>query len=162
MFRRPRLVWSSLAAIASAALVLVSLPLVILWPLFDQPAALLRLAYLARAHGVALTLALLTGFVAVAVRGWSTVRPRPGLLAALLLPVLASVGLKTVNVAELIFAPADGARMVPVAEGQDIADSDMVLGVSIAGAARAYPVRYLAFHHMINDRLGGVPILPTY
>ncbi len=152
----------SLAALAAAALVLVSLPLVILWPLFDQPPALLRLAYLARAHGVALTLALLAAFLAVVARGWSAVRPRPGALAALLLPVLISVGLKAVNVSELIFAPADGPRMTPIADGQDIADSDMVLGVSLAGAARAYPVRYLAFHHMINDRLGGVPLLPTY
>lgn len=152
----------SLAALAAAALVLASLPLVILWPLFDQPPALLRLAFLARAHGLTLTLALLAVFVAVAVRGWSSVRPHPGALAALLLPVLASVGLKAVNVSELIFAPADGARIAPVADGADIADSDMVLGVSIAGAARAYPVRFLAFHHLINDRLGGVPILPTY
>lgn len=152
----------ALAALAAAALVLASLPLVILWPLFDQPLALLRLAYLARAHGVTLSLALLAVFVAVAVRGWSSVRPRPGALAALLLPVLASVGWKAVNVSELIFAPADGARTAPVADGEDIADSDMVLGVSMAGAARAYPVRYLAFHHLINDRLGGVPILPTY
>jgi hypothetical protein len=38
----------------------------------------------------------------------------------------------------------------------------MVIGVILGGQSRAYPVRYLAYHHMLNDRLGGTWLLPTY
>jgi hypothetical protein len=39
---------------------------------------------------------------------------------------------------------------------------DMVLTVSINGDARAYPVREMAYHHIVNDVVGGVPIAATY
>ena len=42
------------------------------------------------------------------------------------------------------------------------ADRAALIGVSIGGVTRAYPVRYLAFHHMLNDQLGRVMLLPTY
>jgi len=38
----------------------------------------------------------------------------------------------------------------------------MVIGVTLGGESRAYPVRYLAYHHMLNDRLGPTALLPTY
>ncbi len=28
--------------------------------------------------------------------------------------------------------------------------------------ARAYPIRSISYHHVVNDRLGGVPIAATY
>lgn len=41
-------------------------------------------------------------------------------------------------------------------------DSDQVIGVAINGRARAYPVWILAWHEVVNDTLGGEPILVTY
>jgi Protein of unknown function (DUF3179) len=34
--------------------------------------------------------------------------------------------------------------------------------VVIGEQSRAYPVRYLAYHHMLNDQLGSTALLPTY
>ncbi len=39
---------------------------------------------------------------------------------------------------------------------------DMVVGVEINGEARAYPVRILNWHEIVNDTLGGVPIAVTF
>ena len=39
---------------------------------------------------------------------------------------------------------------------------EMVLTVSINGDERAYPVREMAYHHIVNDVVGGVPIAATY
>ncbi len=39
---------------------------------------------------------------------------------------------------------------------------DLVIGVSIAGESRAYPIRPLRFREMVNDELGGTPILVTW
>ena len=39
---------------------------------------------------------------------------------------------------------------------------DMVMGVSIGEKSRAYPIRTLRFREMVDDELGGVPILVTW
>lgn len=38
----------------------------------------------------------------------------------------------------------------------------IVLGVVVNGRPRAYPVRLLAYHHLVRDRIAGEPLLPTY
>ncbi len=39
---------------------------------------------------------------------------------------------------------------------------DLVIGVSVGGESRAYPIRPLRFLEMVNDELGGMPILVTW
>jgi hypothetical protein len=41
-------------------------------------------------------------------------------------------------------------------------DADMVIAVEICGDAVAYPVRQMAYHHVLNDQVGGVPVVSTY
>jgi hypothetical protein len=38
----------------------------------------------------------------------------------------------------------------------------MVLAVEIGGESVAYPVRLMAYHHLVGDTVGGVPIVATY
>jgi hypothetical protein len=38
----------------------------------------------------------------------------------------------------------------------------LVMGLVAGGEARAYPIRLLAYHHRVADRLGGEPVLVTY
>ena len=40
--------------------------------------------------------------------------------------------------------------------------NDIVLGVQVNGESRAYPVRFMQWHEIINDTLGGVPIAVTF
>lgn len=37
-----------------------------------------------------------------------------------------------------------------------------VIGVENNGEAKAYPIRFLAYHHQIQDTIGGKPVLVTY
>lgn len=46
--------------------------------------------------------------------------------------------------------------------GKFMVGGDRVIGVNINGQARAYPIRMLNVHELVNDTLGGVPILVTY
>ena len=39
---------------------------------------------------------------------------------------------------------------------------DLVIGVSMGGESRAYPIRPLRSREMVNDELGGTPILVTW
>jgi hypothetical protein len=48
------------------------------------------------------------------------------------------------------------------AEGAPWSDRDLVLGVALNGEARAYPLAILDWHELVNDTLGGRPILVSY
>ena len=48
------------------------------------------------------------------------------------------------------------------AEANWIADSDSIVGVSINGDARAYPIAILSGREIVNDTVGGVPIAVTW
>ncbi|UCF29787.1 MAG: DUF3179 domain-containing protein [bacterium] len=39
---------------------------------------------------------------------------------------------------------------------------DRVIGYSSAGVAKAYPVRILNYHELVNDEVGGSPILVSW
>lgn len=43
-----------------------------------------------------------------------------------------------------------------------INDSTVVLATTINGEAKAYPIRYLIYHHQVQDEVGGKPVLVTY
>ena len=52
-------------------------------------------------------------------------------------------------------------RFVAVADAP-LEDDELVIGISIEGQAKAYPITVLRFREMVNDELGGLPILVTW
>jgi hypothetical protein len=46
--------------------------------------------------------------------------------------------------------------------GKYLVSSDVVIGVTLAGEARCYPLHVLYVHEIVNDTLGGTPIAVTY
>jgi hypothetical protein len=85
---------------------------------------------------------------------------RAGLVLGVLLVSAAAVGAR-VNIFERMFAPVPEAQYLPVALAKIEAD-DMVLAVRKGDQARAYPIREMAYHHLVNDVLAGSPIVVTY
>ena len=64
-------------------------------------------------------------------------------------------------------SPADAGEpiyfpFVTTAEEVSIDSGELVIGVSICDESRAYPIRTLRFREMVNDKLGGIPILVTW
>ncbi len=51
---------------------------------------------------------------------------------------------------------------IPAAQATGLAPEDEVLGVVVGKEARAYPIKVLDHHEMVNDVLGGRPIAPNY
>jgi hypothetical protein len=146
-----------LASLALLNIALLAFPLVAAIPYLRQAHWLLAAAHAAARSSRAVA-GLSTGF-ALALALWTGVNWTS---AAWLAVLMACVAASRVNTFEWIFPAAARVDAVPVSRFGDIADGDMVIGVVLAGAARAYPVRYLAHHHMVNDELGGTAILPTY
>ena len=93
-----------------------------------------------------------------------------GWLGGALLAVAAAGGLAGVYAAwfarqryfEWMFAPLANPQFARAAVAGWVNEQDMVLAVSLNGDAVAYPVRQLAYHHLVQDSVGGVPIVATY
>lgn len=51
---------------------------------------------------------------------------------------------------------------VSAADAAHVADDAPVVGLSIAGDARAYPLRIIDWHEMVNDVVGGTPVALTW
>jgi hypothetical protein len=60
------------------------------------------------------------------------------------------------------FEPLREPRFVPAANANFMKDDDRVLGVSENGVAKAYLTHVMAWHHIIHDQLGKMPILATW
>ena len=51
---------------------------------------------------------------------------------------------------------------VPVAQATQFGDFEPVISVTINGDARAYPLQIMLWHEIVNDTIGGEPLLITY
>jgi hypothetical protein len=52
------------------------------------------------------------------------------------------------------FRALDFPKMVKAADADFMEEGEYVLGLTINGESRAYPTRFIAFHHVINDKVG--------
>ncbi|MEE8350919.1 MAG: DUF3179 domain-containing protein [Rhodospirillales bacterium] len=77
---------------------------------------------------------------------------------------------KSIDLSEIMSGgpPKDGIpsidkpRFARLAEVSGLADTEPVVGLIINGKARAYPLRILTWHEIVNDELAGVPVTITY
>jgi hypothetical protein len=58
--------------------------------------------------------------------------------------------------------PAIDRPQFVAADKSDLRSDDRVLGLVLDGVAKAYPVRILNWHEVVNDRLGDIPVAVTY
>lgn len=52
--------------------------------------------------------------------------------------------------------------LIEAKQADYIRDNELVFGVSINGDTRAYPYRFMDWHEMLNDTIGGVPVSLAY
>ena len=56
----------------------------------------------------------------------------------------------------------DDPRFIPVNQEETLGKHEPVIGLALNGDARAYPLRILIWHEIVNDRVGGMPVTITY
>ena len=56
----------------------------------------------------------------------------------------------------------DKPEFVPLAKYKGASDTEPVITFAHKGDARAYPLRVLIWHEIVNDTVGGVPVSVTY
>ncbi|MBZ5719437.1 MAG: DUF3179 domain-containing protein [Acidobacteriia bacterium] len=75
--------------------------------------------------------------------------------------VSASAAMSRVDYFEWMFHPV-AAPGFTSAEQAKLDAAQMVMAVRFGTDARAYPIRAMAYHHVVNDVVAGVPIAVTY
>lgn len=155
--------WLALMLLIVTALAIVALPVFVIMPFRAQSATGVEWSYLLRRIApwttiIAAVLAIVLGFrLWRGARWWSRIA-----LPLLLVPMLAAAWFARQNHFEWMFNPLPNAAYAKVTEANFVNDNDMVLAVEINGEAVAYPVRQMAYHHVVNDVVGGKPITATY
>jgi hypothetical protein len=69
--------------------------------------------------------------------------------------------LARVNVYELMFHPVDHPAFAAATDVK-LDKDDKLIVVKIGGSARAYPIRTMGYHHIVNDVVGGTALVATY
>lgn len=158
-----RTAWVSLLVIALVAFVIVFVPAWIIQPFKPQTTRGLEISFTLRRWSPLVTLIalaaalLLVGLLGRGSRWWSK-----GLLVLIMLPLLASTWFARQNHFEWMFNPLAHSAYAKPSEATFVGDNDMVLAVEDNGEAVAYPVRLMAYHHLVQDTVGGTPIVATY
>lgn len=156
--------WIAIVAVAISVVAIVAVPIWLIQPFAPQTQQSLDISFLFRSWSPTFTLIACVVLMLLAVYVWSNSR-RWFVKAALILPllvVLPFTWLARQNHFEWMFNPLANASYVSASAADFVADKDMVLAVRINGDAVAYPVRQMAYHHVVQDVVGGMPITATY
>jgi len=149
--------------LVAASLAVVLIPAYIIRPFRGQSPDALTLALTLSAWAPLVT--VVAGLAALLLaagllRGAS--RRQKALLAVGTLLVVASAALARYNYFERVFfRPITAPQFESIAQTK-LDPDEMVLAVRSGAQARAYPIRAMAYHHLVNDTLGGVPLVATY
>jgi len=160
---RRRIAWALLIILVLTVLAAVIIPVALIMPFRPQSQSGLALAFGLRRWSPALTLAAAVAALALVVWLWSNSRWwRKAIMAVALLPMFTAAWFARQNHFEWMFNPLPNAAYSKISEANFVGDSDMLLAVENQGEAVAYPIRLMAYHHLVHDRVGGTPIVATY
>ena len=159
-----RSAWLALLIITVAALAIVIAPVWIIQPFKAQTERGLAVSYAMRRWSPVVTIVvLIISFVLV---GWLWRSSRrwfaKAALVIILLPLIAATWFARQNHFEWMFNPLGYIAYAKAGDASFVGDSDMILAVVNNGEAVAYPVRLMAYHHLVQDVVGGTPIVATY
>jgi len=159
---RFRSFWLVFAGLVVAGVGLFFVPAFIIRPFRYQSPGALHAALIFRQLAPVGTILAACAVLALVAWYWKgTSWGQRSVLALCALLVIGSATMARMNYFEWMFHPVRQPGFQK-AEDAKLDAGEMVLTVSINGDARAYPVREMAYHHIVNDVVGGVPIAATY
>lgn len=152
--------WTLLAICIVVAFACLAYPIYVIRPFRAQgPRELAAALLMLRFRAVITTVCVLTAIAALI---WYVRARRRFILATLATVLVCGLAyLSHVNLYELMFHPVGKPSFGPAAASK-LDGGEEVIAVNVHGQARAYPVRIISYHHVVNDTVGGVPIVATY
>jgi hypothetical protein len=161
--------WIVAASAVAIAVAVVGIPVWLIQPFAPQTPAAVEWSWRLRQVAPRLTIAAVLIVLAAAmvlwaqparVR-WQAVGRRIGALA-LVAVAAGAAWFAQQNHFEWMFRPFPDPRFVAAAEATDVPPEAPVIGIAAPGAALAFPITRIGYHHLVNATLGDVPIVATY
>src|SRR5579859_3845097 len=149
-----------MACLAMCAL--AAYPIYVIRPFREQDPAALQRALWMLLHNKPILFGLFCSIAIPAILVWR----RSGWVSKLMLAPTVVISLLAAisawfNPYEQMFHPF-GAPQYTSIEHASLDGKDMVIAVTLGGESRAYGIREMGYHHIVNDRLHQLPIVVTY
>jgi hypothetical protein len=160
---RRKLAWISLFLIVAIAFATVFIPAWLITPFKAQTSRGVTLSYVLKSWSPLVTFIAVIVAVGLAAWLWRGARWIARIAVALLLiPAFVAVWFAQQNHFEWMFNPLPDPAYAKISEANFISDRDMVMAIVIDGDSVAYPVRQMAYHHVVQDTVGGIQVVTTY
>ena len=159
-----RTIYGLLVLLVLVVLLWVATPVFLIMPFKSQAPWMIAVSHFLRTWSpwvTAIALAIGGGLVYKLWQLGAGSRQRAVAIAAMV-PLAAATWFARQNHFEWMFAPLTDPAYVRGSAADFVNPGDMVLGVALNGDVAAWPVNQLAYHHVVNTEVGGVPIAATY
>jgi MFS-type transporter involved in bile tolerance (Atg22 family) len=164
--RRPAhtvLAWLVLLLLAAVMLAMIVIPVYLIMPFKSQTPRAIDIAFTLKRWSPMATLFGVIITVALAVYVWRGARRFKRTMLVLLVALAALLTwFARQNHFEWMFKPLPAAAFANVSDTTFVNDADQVMAIRVNEEAAAYPIREMAYHHVVEDTVGGVPIVATY
>jgi hypothetical protein len=155
--------WLLLLVIALVALAIVVAPVWIIQPFKAQTAREVEVSYAMKRWSPWVTIITLAIGLFLVVKLWRGSRWwKRAFLVLVFVPLLAASWFARQNHFEWMFNPLAHAAYAKTSDAGFVTDSDIVMAVETNGEAAAYPIRLMAYHHLVQDTVGGTLLVATY
>jgi hypothetical protein len=153
-----------LLSVTLIALAAVLVPALLIQPFKLQTPERLKISYALHHWSPLITLLALAFALLIGISLWNQTCGwwRRACLVSLFLPLLVATWFARQNHFEWMFKPLPNVAFANVNDAGFVSEGDMVLAVELNGDAAAYPIRQIAYHHVVQDTIGGLPVLVTY
>lgn len=144
------------------AISLFFIPAYIIRPFKYQSPRALQVAMELKGYAPLTTLILALAAVILVPALWKkSGRVRRGVMVAGLVLACGAAVMSRLNYFEWMFHPIVAPGFVRASDAK-LEETEMVMAVHFGNDARAYPILQMAYHHVFNDEVGGIPVVVTY
>ena len=159
---RPAFSWAIFLASAFATVSFFFIPAFIIRPFRRQSAYALNIAMDLRQRAPWITLITAGLCLVFLVILWPAVgRLGKIVLGTVMALVVFSAVMSRLNYFEWMFHPVDSTQFQAEALSK-LDKAEMILAIRFGDDARAYPISQMAYHHVLNDVVEGIPVAVTY
>ena len=158
-----RAFWLGLFVVLMIGLIIVITPIWLIMPFKPQTPRGLAISFAMKRTSPIVTIVAAALYLIICIRLWRGSRWfGKGLMVLLFVPLAAATWMSRQNHFEWLFHPYATIAYARPAEVDYVSDNDMVLAVNNNGESAAYPVRLMAYHHLVQDTVGGKAVVATY
>ena len=162
MHPRRNILWFLFVPAAFVCIAWFFIPAFIIRPFRHQTSSALALAMALRQRAPEVTLAAAVVSFALALILWGAAsKSRKFILACVMVVVAFAAVMSRLNYFEWMFHPVDSPQFES-ASARKLDKGEMILAIRYGSDARAYPISEMAYHHVLNDVVAGVPVAVTY